>query len=239
MNIVSNSNVTEDDFNRYMKTLQEEHIRPSGKSLIERKYKDLTEMHDYQLRDGDITAMVEKRKSLQKIPGNLTLEKQRLRSRYKSLMDDGEFEQADAVSKELESLDALSSSQNASNAAHLEHLARMNERNRKRNIEEIRKAELTIIQDRRKATLAVQGNGVSGQTVVTSNPFSRLKTNPRTYYDSGQSGASSPIPTPSPNINPTAGENPADLKLDHSAPKKRSAVDSLIASADFEIDLDI
>lgn len=246
---VSNSAITQKEFDRWTQQLKEDKIATPKKSLIEKKIAELSLMTQHKLTDSEISEMIARRKALQRIPGNIAIEKTQLKKTRDVAIAHGDEKEALKLTEKLNTLEELSAERRHV-LTHLDKLAKLNEKNRKANLDTIRQAEIKANEERRK----------KGPIPIISNPFSRLKTNPKIFYDNTLSELRNPHLIHSENLN----ENIQDTKthtevyttitketkdteihaLESTTPKtiKTKAlnnIDEIIEQSDFNLDFDI
>ncbi|BFZ65343.1 RNA polymerase-associated protein rtf1 [Saitoella coloradoensis] len=221
MSFVSSSPITEKEYARWVKTCEDEKIKPPGQRTVERKIEELKEFTAYTLTPEDITAMLEKKQALRKQPGNHIIEQNHLKQRLAIALSKGNTEEASQIQSRLEDLEQIAAQYTKEHESRLSKLARLNERNRRANVEEVRKAELRNIQEAKKA--AAVGKA--------ADPFARLKTVPKRYYNSQPTSDASQTATPQPDAAPEVVPETTTVK------KPVGGVDDVIASIDIDIDL--
>jgi hypothetical protein len=197
--------------------------------------------------------MIEKKKSLSRIPKNLVHEKTRLEQLRLAALSSGNESEAERINNQLSQLKELAQgNRDKTVSRESEMFLKVNERNRKMNLVEMREAERRGAEERRKngniypqisLTIALSAD----MSVI--DPFSRRKTIPKTFYEnlvSSRGGS----PTPSSGVNtptlaPTSAALPEALDLDTAVNGEKRTngkhvkVDDVIAQADFGIDIEI
>jgi RNA polymerase-associated protein RTF1 len=170
---LSNSPVTLEEFEMYKKRISTsaDHSLPTVR-YVEDKFTELKAMASKRLTDNDINRMIARKEELSIYNMNTATRVRklgRLREELQVALEQGD----EKVSKSLqEQIDNLSKSfQTAKNTSKLEQI---NIRNQKSNQEFIRKAEKKLVETKRKQ---LRNNDFS-------DPFSRLRTNPKVFYKS-------------------------------------------------------
>ncbi|KAG5519094.1 hypothetical protein PMAC_002181 [Pneumocystis sp. 'macacae'] len=235
------------EFDRWIQQLKQDKIAMPKKSLIEKKITELSLMTQHKLTDLEISDMIARRKALQKIPGNIAVEKTQLKKTRDIAIAHGDEKEAKRLTEKLNTLEELSAEKRHV-LVHLDKLAKLNEKNRKANLDTIRQAEIQANEERRKQSVFP----------IIANPFSRLKTNPKLFYDNMLSGAQKLVlpqikdadentqtPRTHTKMNPTDTKEVENNKV-HAfkslAPKATKYInnkDEIIAQSNFNLDFDI
>lgn len=162
--------------------------------------------------------MIEKKKSLSRIPKNLVHEKTRLKQLHLAALSSGNDLEAEKVAQQLAQLEELAQgNRDKSISRENEMFLKVNERNRKMNMVEMREAERRDAVERRKngtnpllaspsACYLVAPTRLRFVSWLTNvalstdmaqvDPFSRRKTIPKTFYDNlVSSRGASPAPS--------------------------------------------
>ncbi|QSL65863.1 hypothetical protein MERGE_000142 [Pneumocystis wakefieldiae] len=244
---VSNSAITQ-EFDRWTQQLKEDKIATPKKSLIEKKIAELSLMTQHKLTDAEISNMIARRKALQKIPGNIAIEKTQLKKTRDIAIAHGDEKEAQRLTEKLNTLEELSEKRR-----HIltdsDKFAKLNEKNRKANLDTIRQAEIQANEERRK----------KDSSPILVNPFSRLKTNPKLFYDNILELQDSTLPkTDNSNKNTETVDvyakiNTIDIKetkntktniAENTIPKTTKIktlnnIDEIISQSNFNLDFDI
>ncbi|GMM34330.1 Rtf1 protein [Saccharomycopsis crataegensis] len=177
MDFFSNSPFTQQEFDKYC---QKSDYIPSVKK-IEKKFKQLKEMAQRVLTSKEIKQVSESKQRLNRgyVGANAVMRRAELQTHLEVARQRNNIQEIQKIERELSKYDNARQKTKETNNS-LSTLDRVNERNRKRNQDAIRKAEIIASERRRKEAIAV-ANGK-----VISNPFSRLKTNVRLYYQNIQ-----------------------------------------------------
>ncbi|KAJ3221075.1 RNA polymerase-associated protein rtf1 [Clydaea vesicula] len=142
MDIISNSPFTQEEWNRYMRTLKNEKILLTPKAEIKDKVTELDEARKYVLTEKEINEMVEKKKSFKKIPTNIASEKLKLKRDLELARQDNPYSEMvqnlELKLKEIEEKFELKLTTNSDFAAKMKKL---NEKNRRNNLLEGKEAE--------------------------------------------------------------------------------------------------
>ena len=197
--------------------------------------------------------MIEKKKSLSRIPKNLVHEKTRLEQLRLAALSSGNESEVERITNQLSQLKELAQgNRDKTVSRESEMFLKVNERNRKMNLVEMREAERRGAEERRKNGKFYQQLSLTialSADMSVIDPFSRRKTIPKTFYEnlvSSRGGS----PTPSSGVNtptlaPTSAALPETLDLDTAVNGEKRTngkhvkVDDVIAQADFGIDIEI
>ena len=188
MNIFSDSPITQEEFDRYLKELDK-----TGETIdllddVNDKYDQLQSLFNKGLSDKDINEMIARKQRMQQKTGKYTTydavkAKAKLMDELKISKQEGNLQRNKEIIEELKAIENVLQDPNStrvgSNTESTEvveaqamqsSIAKVNERNRKLNQENIRKAEIKL-----KSNLQNQSN-------QDGDPFSRLKTVTRMFY---------------------------------------------------------
>ncbi|CAX40619.1 subunit of the RNA polymerase II-associated Paf1 complex, putative [Candida dubliniensis CD36] len=176
MSIFSDSPITQDEFDRYLKELNKTDEVIDFLDDVNLKFDELTKFYSKGLTDKDINAMIAKKQKIQEKKGNISMydavnRKTNLLDRLKIAKQQGNLEKVQEIIKKLKEIDEILESQTSHQptSESLNTMTLVNERNRKLNSTNIRKAEIKF-----KTTAAQQQSD--------GDPFSRLKTATRMFY---------------------------------------------------------
>lgn len=219
---LSNSPFTSDEFEMYKKRVSSStnHQLPTAR-YVEEKFTELRNMASKRLTDADINRMMAKKQELSVYDMNTGARVRklgRLREELQVALEQGN----EALSKSLqEQIDSLSSFyQGTKNTSKLEQI---NIRNQKSNQEYIRKAEKKLVETKRKQ---LQNNDFS-------DPFSRLRTNPKVFYKSFDKQDAT-----STKIEDKIEEKEERNKIKNSV-FRREGIDALIKTIDIDFEIDV
>lgn len=178
----SDSPLTIEEFEKY----KSDNVLPSVKK-IEKKYSELKDMATRILSNDEIKkiALVKQVLNRDYTGANAVIRRVELTGRLEIAKQHNDVAEIARLESALSKYQSARQRQSEKLSKHdkLNALDRVNERNRKRNIDAIRKAEIIASEKRRKDMIA------TAEGASTSNPFSRLKTNVRLYYQSVQKEA--------------------------------------------------
>jgi RNA polymerase-associated protein RTF1 len=187
MTYVSDTVFSEAEFDHWRQSMEKDKLPLVKKRKIKAKLRALEAMNAFQLTDKEISEMIAERNKLSAIPKNVALEKMRLQALLTEAKDGQDYARIDELASQLNKIEELTRDRRGN--ADLDKMSKLNLRNRQKTMASVSKAELGNADKRRAAEQ-------SGQ--ATGDPFSRLKTRPKTFYESspatsvpGSPGASS------------------------------------------------
>jgi RNA polymerase-associated protein RTF1 len=175
MDIVSNQPVSQQEYSRFLSTLEYDRIRVPSIKQINQKVEDIKNAREYVLNDKEVNEMIEKKRSVKGSSTNAALEKAQLIARLEHAKSNNEVDQVLKLTKELKELEertfnAEDQKQNV--------WAGINSRNRERDRIEAHEAELRANEARRKELLesakahraaATTATGTTNGTTSTTN----------------------------------------------------------------------
>ncbi|KDR77150.1 hypothetical protein GALMADRAFT_246379 [Galerina marginata CBS 339.88] len=178
MDKVSNAPFLEKEYDRLVKVCAGEDVKMPTKQALEKKVAQMGKLVSQPMTESDITAMLARKNQLQgtKNTGLSALERSSLNQKRTLAMrrhDHAEVAEIDVMLAE----DAANAPEPV-RSGDSDMLAKVNERNRKANMESVRKAEVFEAErKRRERKLASQNGGTS----TPIDPSARLKILPRTF----------------------------------------------------------
>jgi len=218
--------------NRFKKQMEFDHCAMPALSLVERKARELRELDNRVLTQDEVNEMIKKRNSDKVDTVNIVLKRGRLRDAREAAQLKGDEAEVARVDKELQDLGDQHGKSLVVPKSQMERLAKLNAVNRKKNVAEIRRAE---IEEKRAA-----------RTATVHNPFMRVKTIAKTRHnlDGGKrEGEDSQNASGDSQTDTEAKSNLAGLGVLNSSAKGRgrlgASVDDVIANYDFGIEIDI
>jgi len=175
MDRISNAPFEPKEFDRLVKVCAAEDVKLPMKRELEKKVAQMNKLVTQPITESDINAMLARKSQLQhnKPAGLTTMERSRLnqaRTLAQRRLDYAEVAEIDARLAELE---ASTTERHHSREDDVDMLAKVNERNRKANMEAVRKAE--IIEADRKRRERKRGK------LTVDDPSARLKTIQRLF----------------------------------------------------------
>ncbi|KXN89714.1 hypothetical protein AN958_05254 [Leucoagaricus sp. SymC.cos] len=218
------------EFEFWRRTLVSEDLKLPTKHEVERKTTQLHKLPSQPVTESDINAMLARKSQLQsgKTSGMATVERSRLNAARTLALRRNDLEEVAQIDAQLAALGAPLKRQEEST----DLLAKVNERNRKANVEAMRKAEIAEVErKRRERKLAA-----AGTPVPVADPSARLKTVPRLF--------NSATPTPSRPGTPGGTPQPSQSQASPLPPsalsgKTNGSAKSFEASVIDAVDLDL
>ncbi|KAK4518143.1 uncharacterized protein ATC70_001494 [Mucor velutinosus] len=150
MDIVSNQPVTQQEFTRFLTTLESDRVRVPTIDQIEQKAADLKQAKEYVLNDKEVNEMIEKKKAVKGSSVNAAMEKAQLLARLEHAKAHNEVEKVLKLSRDLKELEERIA---LAEGAHQNVWADINSRNRNRDRIEVHEAERRATEARRRALL--------------------------------------------------------------------------------------
>ncbi|KXS18590.1 hypothetical protein M427DRAFT_67634 [Gonapodya prolifera JEL478] len=136
--LVSNSNISQEEFRRWQQALITDKAEWPSKHDIERKAAQIASAREKKPTSEEFHEMIRNKQSLQKGPRNIGAEKARLWADLKVAQDAGETERVEELKEELAQLEGKSTVK----ADNLKDWSIINERNRKKELEQLKAAAL-------------------------------------------------------------------------------------------------
>ena len=173
----------------------------------------------------------------------LTMERSRLtqaRTLAQRRMDFAEVAEIDKKLEELNANTELNSSAHAIASEEEDKLARVNERNRKANLEAVRRAELAEAERKRKERKLAAMQGAEARSAAAHDPSARLKTVPRMFKAATPTGSmpGTPVLSGTPVLGPTAANVLRQVSpLPSSALSGKAPTGGKAAFIDVDVDL--
>ncbi|KAL0639329.1 RNA polymerase-associated protein rtf1 [Maublancomyces gigas] len=236
MEFMSDSPMTEAEFIRFKKQCEVDKVTLPSLSTVEKKALDIRTLDSHTLTPEEVDDMIKKRNKDKIDPVQTVLKRAKLRQSRDIAVSQGDEAQILRFDKELQDLEDTLGRPHTRVDSQMDRLSRLNQENRKKNIAELRKAELD---EKRAARRAAEEAEKSG---AMSNPFARVKTKARIVHNSvevrGEGG--------DPNSQGTSGDTPSGTPkgvglIGNGTQKGRriNGIDDVIASLDFGIDIEI
>lgn len=175
MGICSDSPFTEDEFRWWKQSLLKDEIPLPSVKRIERKLQELLEFKSHVLTPEEVNELIQRRQRLSNSTGvGVVLEKTQLQQQRIIAQENNNEDLVEQIDHKIAAIDTKLSSTNKPQSP-LDKLAQVNVRNRRANQSGVRRAELKANEERRKS---------GGNNSITGNPFSRLRTTARVFYES-------------------------------------------------------
>ncbi|KAG8927066.1 hypothetical protein FRC02_008513 [Tulasnella sp. 418] len=221
MSKISCGAFTEREFDRIIKTLQFDKVKLPTKSKLEKKAEEIQKFESHKLTELEIAAMVNRQSQIRNKPtqSQVYFEKARLNQARVMASKQGDHAEVDRLTAAIAELDGKGNK--SDEQTKLEAVARVNERNRRANMEGVRKAEIETAARRKKEAMAGAPVKVDLSARVRTIPKIRHDSRPGTPSQSNQQSAPQPPPT--------SEAIPA-------APTSRSTVDKIAASVVLDLD---
>ncbi|RXW19673.1 hypothetical protein EST38_g6184 [Candolleomyces aberdarensis] len=192
MDRISNAHFTDREIDRLKSVCKAEHVKLPTRKELQNKRAQMRQLESQPLTEKDISVMLERKKELQATsdPSQLKMKKARLNQARSLAMKRQDPKEVAELDKQLAALQAQLDAfgpENAPGDSREDILRKVNERNRKANVESVRRAELAESERKRKERelaiqAAAQGGAAAGAAVaVKYDPSARLKTVPRLF----------------------------------------------------------
>jgi len=235
MDRVSNAKFNAKEFDRLSIVCTVDEVRLPSKRHLEKKAAQLNKLPSQAMTESDISAMVARKNQFnQQSAAAITMERSRLIKAKTLAMRRQDYAEVTDIEAKLKELPVVQTTREEEESLS-DKLARVNERNRKANLEAVRKAELLEAERKRRERKLANAGGVT-----PSDPSARLKTIPRTFNDTSRSATPNAHGTPVITPQPTASSRPISplpsaSSLISSPRKDKSLEASIIES--IEVDL--
>ncbi|EIW79650.1 plus-3-domain-containing protein [Coniophora puteana RWD-64-598 SS2] len=184
MDKVSNSDFPEKEWDRLKYACLTDHVAMPTRRAIEKKKEQMARLVSQRMTDSDITAMLARKNQLSsgvQSAAAITMERSRLnQARTLALRRQDAVEVAE-IDVKLAALPEVAATRVAEEDDLAARLLKVNERNRKANMEAVRKAELLEAERKRKERKLANANGSGVSTPV--DPSARLRTIPKMFSD--------------------------------------------------------
>ncbi|KAF9224867.1 plus-3-domain-containing protein [Gyrodon lividus] len=243
MDKVSNAAFDLKEFDRLSKTCAAEDARLPSKRQLERKAAQLVKLNAQIMTESDIAAMLARKSQLsqQHSAAAIKMERSRLMQAKTLAMRRQDYIEVAQIDAKLNELPVVQNTREEEESL-ADKLAKVNERNRKANLEAVRKAELMEAERKRKERKLATAAGSS--TLTPSDPSARLKTIPRTFNKASRSTTPNPNGSGTPDIQPqsTPTARPisplpsSTLSSLQTAPRKDKSLEASVIES-IEVDL--
>ncbi|KAL4076824.1 hypothetical protein V8B97DRAFT_1504104 [Scleroderma yunnanense] len=187
MDKVSNSKIDPKEFERLSKTCMVDDVKLPSKRQLEKKAAQLEKLITQPFTESDITVMLARKNQLnqQQSAAAITMERSRLVQARTLAMRRQDFTELAEIEAKLKELPVVQTSREEE-VSLADKLAKVNQRNRKANLEAVRRAEFEAERKRRERKLAA--SGLSG----TATPDSSAKLKAVTRFPDGISRSATP-----------------------------------------------
>ncbi|KAF8836997.1 plus-3-domain-containing protein [Paxillus ammoniavirescens] len=180
MDKVSNAAFDPKEFDRLSKTYAADDARLPSKRDLEKKAAQLSKLDTQIMTESDIAAMLARKSQLnqQHSAAAITMERSRLMQAKTLAMRRQDYAELNEIEEKLKELPIVQINREEEESL-ADKLAKVNERNRKANLEAVRKAELIEAERKRRDRKLAAATGSS--TLTPSDPSARLRIIPRTF----------------------------------------------------------
>ncbi|KAH9474656.1 RNA polymerase-associated protein [Psilocybe cubensis] len=185
MDKVSNGPFVDKEYDRLKKVCQAEDVKLPTKLALEKKIAQMQRLVSQPMTEADITAMLQRKAQLQgnKNAGLSTLERSTLLQKRTLAERRHDYAEVAEIEAQL-AQHAANTPEPVRNDNTADLLAKVNERNRKANMESVRKAELQEAERKRRERKLAQSGAISAPI----DPSARLKITPRTFNSNTPTG---------------------------------------------------
>jgi RNA polymerase-associated protein RTF1 len=239
MDKVSNATFDAKEFDRLSKTCAVDEVRLPSKRQLEKKVAQLHKLATQPMTESDITAMVARKNQFnqQQSAAAITMQRSSLTQAKTLALRRLDYDEVAAIEAKLKELPVVQTAREEEESL-ADKLAKVNERNRKANLEGVRKAELLEAErKRRERKLHVAGSGVA----TPSDPSARLRTIPRTFNDTSRSATpnvnGTPVLAPQPAASPRPISPLPSSALTSSSPVRKDKSLEISVIESIEVDL--
>ncbi|KAG2159299.1 uncharacterized protein EDB93DRAFT_1114969 [Suillus bovinus] len=180
MDKVSNAAFTQREFERLGKVCLADDVKLPSKRALEKKVAQMSKLITQPMTESDITAMLARKSQLSNLPSgaSLTLQRSSLVQAKTLAIRRQDYAEVAEIDAKLAELPAVATPRNGGEESLNDKLAKVNERNRKANLEGVRKAEM-LEAERKRRERKMNASG----TATPADPSARLKTVPRLFND--------------------------------------------------------
>ncbi|KIJ16405.1 hypothetical protein PAXINDRAFT_168536 [Paxillus involutus ATCC 200175] len=201
MDKVSNAAFDSKEFDRLSKTYAADDARLPSKRDLEKKAAQLSKLDTQIMTESDIAAMLARKSQLsqQHSATAITMERSRLMQAKTLAMRRQDYAELNEIEEKLKELPVVQINREEEESL-ADKLAKVNERNRKANLEAIRKAELMEAERKRRERKLAAATGSS--TLTPTDPSARLRTIPRTFNKASRPTTPNPNGTGTPVLQP-------------------------------------
>ncbi|KAH8552617.1 hypothetical protein BGW37DRAFT_489656 [Umbelopsis sp. PMI_123] len=231
MDIISNGAVTQQEYARYLTTLEVEKGRKPTADDIENKKEGIKAAREYILTDKEVADMIARKKELNNTISNVAMEKTMLHTKLEQARSDENHAEVERIQNQITDLEERAT--NTSAAGKLNIWADLNKKNREKDKVEMKEAE-------RIAMLAKKKLGA-----IATDPFARRRTTPKLVHTPGSgtpnSAGTPTVSTPNPtneddnsSINPTISDEAVAIGQSTST---QSGYEQLVSKVAIDIDL--
>ncbi|KZT38612.1 plus-3-domain-containing protein [Sistotremastrum suecicum HHB10207 ss-3] len=246
MDKISNSRVPQREYDRYLKTLDYEKLPPPTKRQLEKKHAQIQKLSEQSLSEADFALMLEKKRQLN--PHNnrssgvqSAIVKSRLQLTRNLALKRKDMDEVHRLDQEMQALESGDHDARGRVNEEADRMAIVNERNRKANLEAMRRIESAEAERKKRERKALAAGLASGTSSPTYDASARVKTLPKLVHARsrpGTPGLGTPTPgsvSPLPPSGLSATASPLPSNLGSSSKPKLSAFEAKVS--EIEIDL--
>jgi len=187
MDKVSNSEFLPKEFERVQKVWQSEGVKLPSKRCLEKKNQELLKLTTQPMTESDVAAMLARKNELQAgkhTAQTATMERSRLNQARTLALRRHDYAELEMVNRQLAELPAAVAIREEEIS---DMLTKVNERNRKANIEAVRKSEIQEVERKRRERQLQAAARASG-TSTPVDPSARLRTVPKLFNSISRPG---------------------------------------------------
>ncbi|KAI6115353.1 hypothetical protein EDD16DRAFT_1595144 [Pisolithus croceorrhizus] len=199
MDKVSNAIFDSKEFERLVKVCAVDDVKLPSKRQVEKKAAQLEKLSTQPFTESDISAMLARKNQLahQQSAAALTMERSRLMQARTLAVRRHDYTELEDIEAKLKGLPVVQNAREEDESL-ADKLAKVNERNRKANLEAVRRAEYEAERKRRERKLAAAG--LSG--TATPESSAKLKATPRFLSNASRSATPNGSATTTPILQP-------------------------------------
>ncbi|KAF9030347.1 hypothetical protein BDZ89DRAFT_985499 [Hymenopellis radicata] len=225
MDKVSNANFSPKEYERFQSACKTDGVKLPTKQSVEAKIKKMNQLVTQVMTESDINALLTRKREIAeasgvKTPGWIMMERSRLKQRRVIAERRQDFKEVATIDAEIEDFNLKYGEEHKGGQGkkEVDMLAILSEKNRKSNLESVRRAEIAAAREKKM-----------NRQNSTPDPSARLKIMPRTFNDATSSASASRAGTPKPASN-SAVKTPTPVVRNSTSPAKTfeaSIVDSI------------
>jgi len=187
MDKVSNSEFIPKEFERVQKVWQSEGVKLPSKRNLEKKNQELLKLTTQPMTESDVTAMLARKNGLnagKHTAQSATMERSRLNQARTLALRRHDFDEVGVIDRQLAELPAMAPTREEEIS---DMLAKVNERNRKANLDAVRKSEIHEV-ERKRRDRQLQAAARASGTSTPVDPSARLRTVPKLFNSISRAG---------------------------------------------------
>jgi RNA polymerase-associated protein RTF1 len=163
--------VSQQEYARYLTTLESEKVRKPNADDVEHKKESLKAAREYILSDKEVADMIAKKKELKNTISNVAMEKTMLHTKLEQAKSDENHQEVERLKSQIADLEERAS--NVISAGKLNIWADLNKKNREKDKVEMKEAERIALLARKKLG------------AIATDPFARRRTTPKLVHTPG------------------------------------------------------